>query len=322
MEAPEAPLMDTRRARAMRDVLGAALLFAAISPGCGETEADPSTDPASCEASQAVLQFASEIARAFCEEHQQCCSTAGYAAPSNCESIFLTESLRELVPAECAGGKLVPAVASECIRAYRVYASACGGNDGSGDPKRASEELSAACRGVVMGTSGLGEPCENSLFCAPAPDTEVSCVQYGYDDFQTTWCMHDKRVGLGESCKSAPRSPYDVKCEEGLNCSLDRICIEPRPLGSRCDHWKECAQGSDCVDGECVALLALGAPCTPGTGPGCTGLSFCTEAGVCGYGSALGDACREHTECASGSCVDGRCAPGNVIAYLFRLHCE
>jgi hypothetical protein len=116
----------------------------------------------------------------------------------------------------------------------------------------------------------------------------------------------------GEGCMLSESSP---PCCPGLHCDFVGYamtgCAPLRAEGAWCEHSGQCADGT-CVEGHCSSA------CVPsGVLFECSSESRCCE-GVChdgGYGwgecrppSADGEFCWYDEVCASGHCVEYRCA--------------
>jgi hypothetical protein len=179
-----------------------------------------------------------------------------------------------------------------------------------------AEEEKQGCNRVVIGTQGLGKPCNTSeecalgLFCPPVKDTgTATCTRPAA---ATESCFGDQGV-------TASDHPY---CQPGLFCSLvgDNAggCPTPPCLDFRCVPFfeegepctgLECAAGLGCADGFC----RKGAPNTQGSP--CTVSEFCAEGlycdpnHLCSPKKNKGEACRnvaDAFEC-RGACDGDRC---------------
>jgi hypothetical protein len=119
------------------------------------------------------------------------------------------------------------------------------------------------------------------------------------------------------------RCERNTDCTMGQTCNVSTgMCIEQRPVGSGCQMDSECA-GGFCVkkgqfalgvqlpDNRCASACCTDSDCMTGSVclAGDSGLRVCLPADIAARGTKAEAArCSRDTECATGSCVSGRCA--------------
>jgi hypothetical protein len=201
--------------------------------------------------------------------------------------------------------------------------------------------LPRSCAAALSGRLGEGEACDLDAECAEG----ARCVAAG-DDVCARVCQSACEGGRCEAdCGSAfpPLGCYAVErpgaeCRRDADCGAapwmrceasSRRCVRARGVaeGAGCAGSIECAVGSECVDGACVAgeevaLAAQGEACalSPGggavCGPGlaCQGVDFEGDRlGRCAEPGGLGAPCGVFTQCALGlHCAGSRFGVGGV----------
>jgi hypothetical protein len=180
-------------------------------------------------------------------------SGAGGACSSTVQSCL--EGLYCMQPSLLSAGTCAP---------YPTQGSPCGLTQGLSYNCVGSNAYCDTDAGSCAALPGLGSPCAGGAECASglyceSLDAGVVCAAL---------------QGAGDSCLSIP-------CQTGLNCNAARVCVVPLPGGAAC------AQGPDCLSGNCVVVVDAGvceSPCTGQLFGGCEnqGLSF-----ILGLGGAL-----------------------------------
>ncbi|HTV18270.1 MAG TPA: hypothetical protein VMG12_06355 [Polyangiaceae bacterium] len=172
-------------------------------------------------------------------------------------------------------------VTTDCAGPARCDGSACDGSSAC-----CSGVCIAYRRGVAEGERcdidecgpGLAcyrvvapEPATSDEFytCHPALSENAECTDtYGVHCEAGTSCRLDPmgvsrcRVGppeLGESC--ARNGGFDGCRALDVGCHDGSVCSARQPIGASCASDEDCLQRAACVEGECVARLALGAAC-------------------------------------------------------------
>ncbi|MCC6622401.1 MAG: hypothetical protein IT385_14150 [Deltaproteobacteria bacterium] len=190
-------------------------------------------------------------------------------------------------------------------------------------------EIDPACTTYWEGTVGEGEPCrggvvndcEAGLRCSFADETcpgtcvaipgdchEGSCGEGDYCDEQAR-CV--PQAALGEACgMTVAGALHESACVDGAAC-IEGTCVARIAVGQACTgmHEFECAADHVCVceDASCAALRCApapedGEPC--GTSSGCAGGLVCDFAtSTCVERKAAGAACNDSF---------GLCQPGLV----------
>lgn len=170
------------------------------------------------------------------------------------------DTIRALVDDPRVG--LDGAAASEVLDELERRLDAC-------DPGWAAWAASAeGLRRIYRGTRGLGTPCDVASGTIDAA-TILSCAG-GYcptrtDELATMGTCAPYRTE-GASCAS------DLECAPGLFCApgagMLGACTRPRPLGSACRGFADCASG-DCASGVCTAPSSTRPEtiCAPSTPP-------------------------------------------------------
>jgi hypothetical protein len=171
-----------------------------------------------------------------------------------------------------------------------------------------------------------GSPCSADIQCARGTcATNLGCGACG------------ALTAAGESCLGR-------RCDTGLECSSDYICIEARYLGEPCDGDSPCSLTLTCIGGVCAKRGSEGTPCAGGSlacdyvqgltcgetnlcepiplpvvGEACKGIcrrgSVCNHVGRCVATLSDGQACTsdEGVDICDGSleCIEGVCSPLN-----------
>lgn len=170
--------------------------------------------------------------------------------------------------------------------------------------------------------AALGEDCLLSDDCAGTiEDGTVIC--YGGA------CLLEQRgmVGSGPCFFGAGdgiegERTRRARCDAGDGLYCDRSTNTCAPLvddGGLCPRSDACKSSALCTGGRCVTLPGLGEGClnaVPGAGGYCRPGSACVvETLTCGTPLEEGAACREASQCASGSC-NGTCRPPSFTRAL------
>jgi hypothetical protein len=320
----------------------AVLLFAVLLPlgaasACGDDGGTGMTNPAadagarSDSGGSAVrvtdsAQFLIDYASAVCAMYEPCCEaqSLGYDA-AGC-----TEWYRK-VTAAYFGGEFRADKARECLEAVEEAFGA--------DPDRCANvvafdeaTLRETCReafgAAPRSGSPLGGSCLLGADCASAPEGEgdgdgnVICY--------SGTCLLERKGKAGDGpCYLGGNSGIDgvpdvaVTCHaaDGLWCDRGaNVCAPQVEAGGRCPFGNACKAGALCSGGTCLALPGPGERCLnaiPGAGGFCRAGSACDVASLtCSAPLAEGAACREPAQCASGSCMGGRCTKADFTRSL------
>ena len=235
--------------------------------GCGGSQKSGGT-PVSAQ------EFPARFASAWCSLIKGCCEASGGASDAACAAAIETEVKGRGELAAADGATWDATVAGRCLASLGKTDCAV---DGSG-----LFEVVTLCDDVWKGVVPPGGACQTYASCAELPAhadavAGASCV--------SGMCVPIVQQPLGETCD-----------DETFVCDLFRAtcsvatphtCV-PRP-GPNENCLLVCRDGSECQDGVCVPLAALGA------------------------------ACAADADCASGTCSGGKCA--SLIAAAFDDHC-
>ena len=224
--------------------------------------------------------------------------------------------------ADCASGFCNEEVCSEC--------------EGNGDCEGSSicvedTELGYFVCEEEAELAALGEACTEGVDCESGFCNEEVCseCENNEDCAGANECVEDTDLGyfvcqggaaaLGEACTEG------ADCESGF-CN-EEVCSECE-FGDDCDGTQECVEDADLGYYVCEGVLAgLGETCTEGAdcesgfcnenvcsecevNEDCGGANECVEDADLGYyvceggTAALGDACTEGADCASGYCYE------------------
>jgi hypothetical protein len=151
--------------------------------------------------------------------------------------------------------------------------------------------------GTCRAASGMGGPCNDSG-CGPGLHCE-GYVPLGAGAKLGT-CVGPSAAG--GSC----RVPSD--CQGGAYCG-NGTCGGGKAFGSACAQDTDCQEGLTCSSGMCAHSVYPGDACD-GTTNVCV-LSLCRN-GTCVDHAKVGQACMANTDCATGTCYQGKCADTSV----------
>jgi hypothetical protein len=189
----------------------------------------------------------------------------------------------------------------------------------------------------LPGGAGITHPCGPGLWCDQNGGTcqraraeGDACGAFGTPPCDESLVCKEGHCGRrsrpGESCRATPvlSTLYRNDCQEELFCDAERgelgTCREQLGEGVACRESFECAGALKCVGPEqapdgpgfCQEEPGLGAPCARSEYPfsGCAkGLVCFEESGRCVPYVPEGERCGPEALCATGPCVNGRCAP-------------
>ena len=243
--------------------------------------------------------------------------------------------------AECRPSGFCDGLDSACpgtCRAYALTGEACS------DPSRCADELFCAKDGKCAPRPEAGQPCGEGHACAEGLDCNegtchtreelLSSCAHGAGE----WCvvsggscssssLGDMKcnvtfslyLGLGASCDPSSNEDGELadgamarRCQGELVCDGDtKKCVAPLAAGTACQgkEWMcGTAQLCDAATHTCTDLPAEGKACDKACAP-----PFACVEGTCKAPQAAGAACTGSSQCDSGRCRDGKCAPICVV---------
>lgn len=236
---------------------------------------------------------------------------------------------------QCVRGQCAPA------QAEGGPCDATGASTGCGEGLRcapAEDGGTATCRapagsGEACAGRGCASPCDR---CSPDAGTCVARGAVGAPCATHGECLPGLECGPLQQCTPRPRTGEACRAggergnclyEDELCVAVDggAVCAASAAVGGDCGvppAAPSCAPGSYCAadvtggSGRCALLPRVGQRC--GNGPGlsstCEGAAFCdvdgcTDGqGLCRPRRLTGEACVASAQCASDTCVAGRCA--------------
>ena len=267
---------------------------AAFPVACGSD--DPSSDGPQPSTSIALEALCEELATVDCARLAQCGLLEAPIDELECvrrQRGLWCEPVRVTLQSEVDNGRMTYSATAAAACRDAIGARDCG-------PRFDDVFISVeACRAMVNGFAGAGEPCTNSLACGDG----LACA-----------LQPDCSMGICVAL-SANNEPcgIDLPCEPGLYCALTAMrCRAPADLGGQCDlalFGNSCRTGSFCdtsQPGQTVCAAARG------RGSGCTSTFQCAQGGRCianRCSSGLeGDGCMSEADCASGfRCRNNAC---------------
>ncbi len=259
-----------------------------VAIGCGgEVDDGSATGPVTIE------DLCDQMAAIACDRPDRCCDQAGHDYDvAACKRGETAECKTAVAKLTAAGATYDASAASRCLDALRAASTGCGRNEPEGDA------VEAACGGVFVGKTALGDKCSEDVACAPVAGRQVDCASAG----EERRCTLRSRVG--EACGNT--SSGVVECERGLACKTEGgagVCVERAQKGESCEGVS-CAGGLACdFDSRtCVEPPAIGGACTITCATG----AYCSS-GTCVSQKALGESCGSSTECATRICSGGKC---------------
>lgn len=269
-------------------------------------------------------EFGAVFADVYCDVFEGCCEDEGYAFdPERCRSA-VGDPLSETALEELSVS-YDPEAGTRCLESWAQQIVEC--------RPRLDQEVASACEAALVGELEAGEPCQDSVECAPAGAFRSVCQN---DQANTARCQPDlepERFEHGEegdpctgSCREGPVGPSCsgvvlneddplVSCYEsdGLFCGLGDTC---QPL---------LHEGDSCLLEGCVPELFCDLDtltCLPRRESGpcftfddCGGDTYCAESLTCEPKLEDGAACIIPDQCASGGCKDeGVCGPASIAS--------
>ncbi len=235
--------------------------------------------------------------QAQCDAAVSCCDKKGLSAlPARCASEFGWVVIERNFERGVVG--LDPDALEDCITAYENAATTC-----------TETGIAKACRGLLAGTQGPGEPCAGFQECDRS-DGPVICRFTGTDPVGTcTPLIHAKE---GEPCEADCQNSTEcsgnegglttgprVYCfeDEGLYCSYEdgaQTCRPLRAVGEECQNAIACGSEGRCysapstpAERSCALGLPLGEECRTIDRAACANELWCDgpsgvdEVGVC-----------------------------------------
>lgn len=249
-----------------------------------------------------------------CGRFASCCAAQGYEVGRTAECVpnhrdFVRSSFAEI--ADFPRLRLDVDAARACAEVLLASSDACDAT--SSIP----ETLDSPCTRVVLGTQGIGQPCDDRRECAGSSRGEAFCVEGAC---RRTSALGEP-CGESEACRGWPAEAF---CRRGPNVDDLGTCVarddEPAGLGDACaatfvrdtTHILELPAviepGSTCRADD--GLFCDGGRCAPARvlGEACDHPGACGEEAWCD-GGACRDLGREGEPCRTKTCVDGmRCA--------------
>ncbi|MFH1532385.1 MAG: Dickkopf N-terminal cysteine-rich domain-containing protein [Pseudomonadota bacterium] len=225
-----------------------------------------------------------DVLGALCRRADECCPGEGLCDLEAMEQMPMDEVAEEMVRQGGEDPHLDEQALDECLVALRTFPCAadfdgtaravCHEGDGG---ERACDEVPGkptvptACRRLVRGDAGPGEPCEEDQAC----DGDAVCVKVRGAEGQGT-CR--ALAARGDPCTWSAGCQGDMLCVRGT-------CSPPRGAGQVCDGAQPwCSQGR-CRVGTC----AFGLTCRDG---------------LCAPQGREGTGCRLEEDCARGMVCD------------------
>lgn len=238
--------------------------------------------------------YIEQVASLFCGGLADCCADAGFAFSEQTCLAFLSGS------ANLDGLTYDRAAGEACLAELQSLLGNCGG-----------EGASLVCPGVFLGSTELGEPCDQDAECVPSDLGDVSCEFVG-SSFDERMCVVNIRAGEGDPCVDTcfeasgnwyclpkgpgpdSETPERGQCylNDGLHCDTSTLeCVPTLDRGEDCTFSEDCGAFAVC-DGTCEAGLAEGTECVD-FGECQEGLICSFEEQVCRPGEAenLEEAC-------------------------------
>ena len=160
-------------------------------------------------------------------------------------------------------------------------------------------DLDGPCAGIWVGQQQAGDACGFNLESLIC-EPGTECV-LGFD-----LCGECRQVAqVGGQCGS------EVTCGPSAEC-VDGFCVARLAIGAGCGGETTCVRGAFCVDEICrgPSYVAVGAACDARNR--CPFNAHC-EDGTCVLDALQGESCQGVTGCASGICEGGICVPTRVV---------
>jgi hypothetical protein len=282
--------------------------------GGSQTDSSTPSPPVSDSA-----KFLSDYASSVCGMYEPCCESEGLGY----ERGGCTEWFRK-VTAAYFRGEYNPDAAGSCLEHLADVRQA--------DPQRCGNVLDfneatlrTECqRAFAAERDGktLGEKCLLASDCATAPGGDVIC-NGGRCFLERHGSAGDGPCYIGGNSGIEGTPTEAVRCEakDGLYCHRsNNVCTPQVDDGEFCPFPGACKDTAICTGGTCVALPAEGESCLnaiPGAGGFCRAGSSCDVATLkCGAALEEGAACREPAQCASLSCMGGKCTKAEFTRAL------
>jgi hypothetical protein len=259
---------------------GVGIGFITASPGCGQqpTIEIDAGDP-----------LPRQLAGTICRLAGSCCQAP--LPPTDCENQIvsnLSGAWGSIQAARVANQLYVDDEAlATCVAA--IEARQCEASLRAFFPHGLTGRAVGDCANVIVGLLDPGSPCT----------MDVVCAGLGV-------CVQGRCAPACADCP--PRKDAGEACASDDDCASARCASAAYTCGPKLDAGEACSRSSDCVDGycdltfTCAPKLGAGAPC-PYAAACKTGL-ICdlSDGGVCTTPRALGAACDDSSQCASGYC--------------------
>lgn len=288
--------------------IAAVILFAPL-PSVAAQDDDKTISPKQAQERAALLCEALHDLPA--RRKQECCGAQVASLAALCTSA-LTESL----------SKSRASIDSDAIaRCGKVSARQLVGCNWVGPLQ---PELPAACTGLIVGHVERGATCQSSLECRDG----LYCQ--GLSPLGAGICALPARAGARCEIPADNLAAYARADADARHPSCDGVCLRGRclaklPEGGTCSSAAHCADGRNCIGGQCrnAPLQALDAVCA--STAECSSGNSCIDQ-RCRAPKAGGATCRLPFECRSlecrktegaelGTCVDA-CAVTNAFSIL------
>lgn len=266
----------------------------------------------------------------YCEIFAQCCGKKGYPADgSTCRNFFNQGA---------AGREYDPVKGDACLSELRASSSKPDFCDTGTSP--------SSCSGVFKSSGGgvqPGQPCTDDDECASSPEGEVSCERhYSSSGSETRTCQIQVRgkendtpcvgtrdgnttsfSGSGSGDEPPPARAYICHVEDALRCDgQSKKCVRIQDVGGPCESGGQyaCVKTAYCdfQNKTCAARLGEGADCAAVvSSDACQAGFYCDSTSKkCTKGLDEGAPCQKSEQCASRSCVNGKCEEGGSLGDL------
>jgi hypothetical protein len=286
----------------------------------------------SCSGGSGTATGKDDFIAKYCAEFSPCCAKAGRPTDgAACRAV-----LGALAPPNYD-----PAAANECLTEVHAAASSptfCDNSSNASGPS-CNKVFSAA-----GGTLQPGEPCTQDQECAPSAEGKAACATLFKNGTEIRKCQVqiagkpgdspcagtvDGNItyfnGSGTATDIPPRA-YLCDVAMGVYCdSTSGGCIAIGQIGDTCSGGGSyvCVKAAYCDSTmrTCVARKVVGDSCNAFSDQ-CSAGNYCDEVTLkCTVTLAEGAACTSSRACASGSCVNSKCAKSGSNDFGLALLC-
>lgn len=287
-----------------------------------------------CAASACGKSGLESFADDYCSLVEPCCKAAGLKGDGQqCRQIF--EAFGTL-------GSFDKSAANDCLEQARAASTQPDFCDGRYEPEPCNRVITSKSGG--RGSKKPGEPCEDDDDCAASPEGEVECASTSVDGMTVQKCQLQIKGKAGDKpCVATidgsfrslsgsfgddiPRRAYLCDVADGLRCSDDDACVRIAAVGEACTSAFDsyaCTTDGRCDDSanKCVARAAEGSACTPSLRDECVQKAYCDAASkTCTATRPAGTACDVDDQCASRTCVNGKCGTDSLSSFGLQVYC-